>query len=1087
MVDGAQIASAARNANSNAGAFGDCTRCDKRGLPILPLRFSYSNWKGRSDPGKVVNESSASFQKIGGERLLRPLSDGYLHVLDERDGGTWRAFFVGKDGSLWEFPAKTRPDTSDFNCNRTDHLVRSSMFSVDRPTSAKKIWFSYASTLYTPSRLDKFASAILKGQTPDGEEERTAALMRARFQMFEVPELLAMAREESGTGKAFGINSDGSNLKAMVPEFSGDRTPFEYSITPPVDLSGLPAAIGARVKGACSGGLGGVALYLEDAIGVAQEIRHLEKSTKLRIDGVEATYSRERKVMALVGELEKSWVKSKDPRGKFEEEAEWKLKYTSKLDAGRVAEFKRKYTNDMGTLRGAQLSLVDDISKWCKSGSFEAAAKCDFDTMDPLSTIDMVSQLSTILCGLDATEQGASLARELMDEDIFSNLWYRALLAGQKDLLAFIKDDQSSDILVGFKTAYGVVDEWINAHGKMAAALHLSQGDQLAFAPGAAGYLKGKDVLFRAALPLVEAVQQLTLSLQALLSKANGKAYRELRVFTLLGAVWHRTVAVPFYEERTLASIVRENKEVAWGTSIDNRNQVFVDADGRRVSRVRVGDYASELGEAGRKKIPLLRIRFGDPIDVEKMSAEGAREASRQQRRQESRRERKAEAKRLRDGPGPQRNTLAAAMEKGLKESAAEFELFRQAEADNSRAAAASARNRGRVGSMGAADAVVVPAALRSLQRAPSGGWLSSALKLAKNGGVNGAFSAWVGAMQMTALVASYKALETKPDPETWAKVLSSTLGVAGAFIEVTAAGYLLSGASIDKQVILRLTPARVAGIGGVVGGLAGVIGGIVTMIDGVRRAQVGDGDSGSAIIIGGVFLVGSGAAAIGGGLAAISGAGLIFGLGPFAWGALALGLAVFGIAAIFLGEAWKDSPLQTWLRSSCLGANPAYINSESELAEFERVFEIPMELSMQWRKGRLGFGTIVIEIDVPDLSGGLGVIDYGMSFRMKNGELFAVSEHRKISDKPGLGMVDPNQIATGKFLNIVGLNPPKTSPVFVSTSKGGVVWTIGYSGDLLTAVAVNLSCFPEIDARPDFIVPAPNGLRKAITVMDSI
>ena len=28
---------------------------------------------------------------------------------------------------------------------------------------------------------------------------------------------------------------------------------------------------------------------------------------------------------------------------------------------------------------------------------------------------------------------------------------------------------------------------------------------------------------------------------------------------------------------------------------------------------------------------------------------------------------------------------------------------------------------------------------------------------------------------------------------------------------------------------------------------------------------------------------------------------------------------------------------------------------------------------------------------------------------------------------------------------------------------------------------------FPEIDARPDFIVPAPNGLRKAISVVDSI
>lgn len=1087
MADGAQIANAARNTNSNAGAFGDCQRCDKRGFPILPLRFSYVYWDGRSDYGTRADLSKTSFDKMAGELLLRPLSGGYLHVLDERDGGTWRVFFVGRDGSLWEFPAKTSPRIEEYQCGRGDHLTRSSMFSVDRPENAKKIWLSYASTLYTPNKLDEFRSLILKGQAPRDECERTVALMGVRFQMHDVPALLAMAKDESATDKALGIKLDGSNLKSKVPEFSGKIEPFEYSVTPPVNLKDSPVAIGKRVKGACSGGLGGVAVYLDDPIGIAQEIRHLEKITKLKIDAIDAKYARERKVKALVDELGKSWVKSKDARGKLEESGDWELNYKDKLDASRIADFERNYKSEMGTLRGKHLILVDDVQRWCKSTNFETATECDFDSKDVRSTVDMVSQLSTILCGLDATEQGANLAQELMAKDVSRNLWYRALLAGQKDLLSFLSENQGSDVLGSFKSAYGVVDEWINAHEKMAAALNLSNRGSLAFAPGAAGYLKGVDPLFRATLPLSEAIMQLTLSLQALVGKAAGKAFGELRVFVLLGAVWHRTTALPFYEEKTLASLVRENNEVAWGTSIENRNQIFIDTEGRRVAKVKLGDYASELGEAGRKKIPLLRIRFGNPPDVAMMSAEGAREASRQQRRQEARRDRKAEAKRLKNGPGPQRSTLAVAMEQGLEEMSAEFEAFRQAEAENARIAAASARNRARLGSLGAADAVVVPAALRSLQRAPSGNWLSGAMKVARNGGANGAFSAWIGAIQMTALVASYKDLEKKPDAETWAKVMSSTLGVAGAFIEVIAAGYLLSGASADKRLILALTPARIAGIGGLVGGVSGVVGGIVTMVEGYNRSEAGDVDSGRATFIGGAFLTVSGVAAVGGGAAALSSAGLVLGLGPFAWGALALGLAVLGVASIFIGESWRDNPLQTWLRSSCLGTNPAFGSSSDELLAFERLFEIPMELRMQWRKGKFGFGTIVVEVDIPDLSDGLGGLVYGLSFRMKDGAVYTVSENRKISDRSGAGMNDPSQMSAGKFVNATGLSAPTTSPTYTITQKGGVRWMVGYSRDMLSVVAINIKYMPEIDDRPDFIVPAPDGLRKMITAADSV
>lgn len=45
----------------------------------------------------------------------------------------------------------------------------------------------------------------------------------------------------------------------------------------------------------------------------------------------------------------------------------------------------------------------------------------------------------------------------------------------------------------------------------------------------------------------------------------------------------------------------------------------------------------------------------------------------------------------------------------------------------------------------------------------------------------------------------------------------------------------------------------------------------------------------------------------------------------------------------------------------------------------------------------------------------------------------------------------------------------------------------VGYSRDMLSAVAINIKYMPEIDGRPDFIVLAPDGLRKMITAADSV
>lgn len=285
----------------------------------------------------------------------------------------------------------------------------------------------------------------------------------------------------------------------------------------------------------------------------------------------------------------------------------------------------------------------------------------------------------------------------------------------------------------------------------------------------------------------------------------------------------------------------------------------------------------------------------------------------------------------------------------------------------------------------------------------------------------------------------------------------------------------------------MRLTPARIAGLGGGVGGISGVVGGVLTISDGYGRADSKDYDSGAALMIGGALLLSGGAAAGFGGVTVLASSGLIIGLGPAAWGALALGLSVLGIAAVFLGDAWKDNELQTWLRPCCFGIEPSYSDAKQELLAFEKLFEIPMELRMQWRKGRLGYGTIIVEIDVPDIIASEGFINYGLVFAMADGKTHSITERRRLVEPRGTGMIDSEGLATGVMGKVKGLSPPTTGAVLASTEKGGVRWTMGYYGDALSAVAVKLRYFPEHSTQPNLVVPAPDGLSKSITATDAV
>jgi len=558
-------------------------------------------------------------------------------------------------------------------------------------------------------------------------------------------------------------------------------------------------------------------------------------------------------------------------------------------------------------------------------------------------------------------------------------------------------------------------------------------------------------------------------------------------------------VAVPFVETPTYAELLRDNKEAVWGHTLEQRLRVTVDADGRKIRTANVGDYTDELGEAAKKRIPLLRIHVvGDAVEVDSLTGDQARKISRQQRRAERRVAQRAERKRA---ALPKRTRFVEAMDDAMNELRAELAEQTQRIQVQQRMQAEQARiQRARqvyAQRVGMADKAVVPTALAGLPLAPEGmGWGGRAMSVMRNGGAYGGIATIVGAFQAVALTASWKEMQKSADLEAIAKVTSSLVGLIGASAEVTAAGMELAKWSAQRtatgiSAATRVSAAtRIAGIGGAIGGVAGVIGGAVTMWDGYAVAADGDMDSGAYTMAGGLVFMLGGAASVFGGLSLAGGGALLLGLGPGGWAVLAVGAALLGIALLFAADGARDNPLQNWMRYSCLGKDSKYRTAEEENADFEAIFKIPLEVRMQWRQGAsiLGYrmgGTVVVGVDAPRISDDSWV-EYTLTLEMDDGRRLTVSENRSAGSSPGVGLSDPSLLALGTPGRNKGISGPTTGGVLGHTDKGGALWQFVYNEGALRKVGVLLTYWPNRRTNPELVVPSVSGLREQITEADA-
>ncbi len=147
-------------------ASASCPFCEKRGLPILPLRYAVARtdydaarpgWKALDLPsGFGVGVTDIALPAASARYTTRLLRPGYLYAFNEARG-EWKAYLVTELGYLYEFDIEntTPPDADEieFSCFRTGEEFVARCITVPDAENATRVWLGFSDTAWTQEVL----------------------------------------------------------------------------------------------------------------------------------------------------------------------------------------------------------------------------------------------------------------------------------------------------------------------------------------------------------------------------------------------------------------------------------------------------------------------------------------------------------------------------------------------------------------------------------------------------------------------------------------------------------------------------------------------------------------------------------------------------------------------------------------------------------------------------------------------------------------------------------------------------------------------------------------------------------------------
>jgi hypothetical protein len=140
----------------------DCKFCNKKGLLILPLRYSVvadENAKSLiSDLPATLGEGVKDIALAVSRYAPRMLRQGYLYTLIQREGVKyWEAYAVTEDAYLYKFSSEKPPQIPiEFTCDQTTCGIDASCIAIDDVDSVDKMYFLFTPTPLTSARLAEY-------------------------------------------------------------------------------------------------------------------------------------------------------------------------------------------------------------------------------------------------------------------------------------------------------------------------------------------------------------------------------------------------------------------------------------------------------------------------------------------------------------------------------------------------------------------------------------------------------------------------------------------------------------------------------------------------------------------------------------------------------------------------------------------------------------------------------------------------------------------------------------------------------------------------------------------------------------------
>ncbi|MEX3984936.1 T6SS effector BTH_I2691 family protein [Paraburkholderia sp. EG287A] len=142
-----------------------CNMCQKKGLPILPVRYSAvgtHDMHGLEGVPVVSGSFGAHVKNIASRNAqytLRSMRYGFIYIFYPKKS-VWKCFAVTREGNCYEYPIEGGLDRSTekpFSCTQTGHPELAQCITIESPDKAGTVYMAFSDVEWTKAVRDAYA------------------------------------------------------------------------------------------------------------------------------------------------------------------------------------------------------------------------------------------------------------------------------------------------------------------------------------------------------------------------------------------------------------------------------------------------------------------------------------------------------------------------------------------------------------------------------------------------------------------------------------------------------------------------------------------------------------------------------------------------------------------------------------------------------------------------------------------------------------------------------------------------------------------------------------------------------------------